>query len=170
MGLTSQLGPIDPQVAGLPALGMENALDTLANLACRFPGASDMIAQYLNAKLSLGVLGYYNRIGESAVQYAERLLAGKALASGQTLPAVANQLVKHYKDHGFVIDTDEARSLLGADVIREDTVEYMVGDEIYRFLDLFSFILELFRQKKIDYVGSVSDGMSLRDSPNSDGD
>src|SRR3569833_3463782 len=35
MGLISELGPIDPQFGGLPALGMKNALEILSDLACK---------------------------------------------------------------------------------------------------------------------------------------
>jgi hypothetical protein len=112
MGLTSQLGPIDPQIDGLPSLGLANALDTLADLACRFPAASEMLSGYLRTQLDLRVLGYFNRVAESAVQYGERLLAEKELAKNETARSIADRLVNHYKDHGFVIDIDEAKLLL----------------------------------------------------------
>lgn len=108
MGLMSQLGPIDPQFGGLPALALGNALDVLADLACRFPGASDLLTNYLNQQTPIRLLGYYQRINESAVQYAERLLTGKKLPDDKTPFDVANHLVNHYKDHRFVIDFDEA--------------------------------------------------------------
>ncbi len=41
MGSMSELGPIDPQVSGMPALGLKNAIQHLLDLAGQFPGASD---------------------------------------------------------------------------------------------------------------------------------
>ena len=77
-----------------------------------------MISKYLTENLNLRVLGYFQRVSESAVQYAERLLTTKKLAGGVTPQRAANHLVNHYKDHGFVIDIDEARGLLGEEMNR----------------------------------------------------
>lgn len=160
MGMTSQLGPIDPQIGGLPALGLVNALDTLAGLACRFPEASKMLSSYLEAKLDLRVLGYFNRVTESAVQYAERLLASKKLPNGRTPNDLAKHLVDHYKDHGFVIDFDEAKDLLGSAVVRTETKEYAASNDIFQLLDLVEFILR--RQKKaLCYIGSIDAGLLI---------
>ncbi len=98
MGMMSQLGPIDPQIGGLPVLALGNALDAIADLACRFPASSEMLTKYLANQIPIRVLGYYKRVGESAVQYAERLLAGKQLAVGKTSEDVAKHLVNYYKD------------------------------------------------------------------------
>jgi hypothetical protein len=38
-----------------------------------------MLSEYIQEKLDLRILGYFERINESAMQYAERLLAGKNL-------------------------------------------------------------------------------------------
>lgn len=42
MGLLSELGPIDPQINGYPALGLTNALNKVAELSSRFPKSSQM--------------------------------------------------------------------------------------------------------------------------------
>src|SRR5260221_12833762 len=89
--------------------------------ACKFPGASEMLTKYLIDQAPIRILGYYERVGESAAQYAERLLTGKKLTAGTDAANVAKHLVHHYKDHSFVIDTEEALNLLGADLINEQT-------------------------------------------------
>jgi hypothetical protein len=161
MGLTSQLGPIDPQIGGLPALGLGNALDALADLACRFPAASEMLSGYLRTQLDLRVLGYFNRVTESAVQYGERLLAGKELAKDRTAHSVSDQLVNLYKDHGFVIDIEEAKSLLGDKIIKTMTAEYVASNEIFKFLDLFKFIIESRHNERFYYGGGVDTGLII---------
>lgn len=156
MGLMSELGPIDPQFGGLPALGMKNALQILSELACQYPGASTMLSEYIQAKLDLRILGYFERVNESAMQYAERLLAGKALPAGKTPRSVADQLVNHYKDHGFVIDFDEARDLLGDAIVREDTAEYAFSNAVFHSLDIIRLILDVVLSKDVEIVGALN--------------
>jgi ClpP class serine protease len=48
MGLLSELGPIDPQFGGFPALGLSNAVEKIAAMTEKFPKSSDMFAKYLN--------------------------------------------------------------------------------------------------------------------------
>src|ERR1700676_39821 len=74
MGMISQLGPIDPQVSGLPALALGNALNHIAEIAEKRPAASEMLTKYLIDQAPIRILGYYERVSESAAQYAERLL------------------------------------------------------------------------------------------------
>jgi len=78
MGPLGELGPIDTQLGGLPALGVRDALRTIASLSQDFPGSSSMWAQYLQRAVSVQQIGYYDRITQSTQQYAERLLANKA--------------------------------------------------------------------------------------------
>lgn len=78
MGFLSELGPIDPQIGGFPALGLANALEKIASLSTKFPASAEMFAKYLTANLNIRDLGYFERINESAVQYAQRLLSGKS--------------------------------------------------------------------------------------------
>jgi len=153
MGLMSELGPIDPQFGGFPALGMKNALEILSDLACKHPGASKMLGEYLQSKLDLRVLGYFERINDSAVQYAERLLAGKTIPQQRTPRTLADHLVNHYKDHGFVVDFDEARDLLGDAVIKQETPEYAFSNEVYESFDFIRFMLKIILNKDVDLVG-----------------
>lgn len=153
MGLMSELGPIDPQIGGYPALGLTNALNKVAELAAKFPRSSDMWSKYLGAKLDLNDLGYFDRVTESAAQYAERLMRAKTLPEGKTASATASHFVNHYKDHSFVIDYDEAIGLLGTGTIKIDTKEYAFGNAVYGFLNLVGLALSAFQGKDFALVG-----------------
>lgn len=162
MGLMSELGPIDPQIGGYPALGLANALKKVAELSAKYPDSADMFAQYLSKNLNLKDLGYFDRVSESASQYAERLLSGKKFPKPHDPKTLSNHFVNHYKDHSFVIDMEEACSLLGADVILSDTPEYYCANEIYSFLDTFGIFLDVLRKQDFWIVGGLSDGISFR--------
>jgi hypothetical protein len=77
MSQLGQLGPIDPQLGGLPALGVAQALERIATLSQKFPGSAEMFAKYLQLALTVEQIGYCERIAQSAQQYAQRLLAAK---------------------------------------------------------------------------------------------
>lgn len=164
MGVMSELGPIDPQFGGLPALGLGNALEVIADLTCKFPGSATLFSDYVAKQAPLKMLGYYQRVSESAVQYGERLLAKKFAGDDKRPHEISDKLANHYKDHSFVIDVDEALELLGDDMIKLGTPEYLAGDEIYRYLDLIEFIVGMERDKRKDtwLVGAI-DGFGWRD-------
>ena len=107
------------------------------------------------------MLGFYQRVNDSTVQYAERMLAGKNLPADKTPFDTANHLVNHYKDHGFVIDFDEAMGLLGDKMILQNTIEYRASDEIYKLLDFFRFVLRI-NDRQFWYVGGIEDGLDTR--------
>ena len=163
MGLLSELGPIDPQFSGFPALGLANALEKIAALSEKFPGASEMFAKYLTANLNIKDLGYFERINESAVQYAHRLLDGKTFPDGKTAEYLADHFTNHYKDHNFVIDADEASMLLGKTMVKENSKEYEFANELYFFLHLADIVYRVFKKKTMRYVGSVQSGLDLND-------
>ena len=164
MGIMSELGPIDPQMGLLPALGLTNAVEYLASLCKKFPEAGDMIAKYLSAKLDLTVLGYFNRVTESAAQYAERLLFGKELPSNYTHKDVARQFVYAYKDHNFVIDCKEAQKYLGK-YVKSNSEEYLLGNEIHNFIDLSNIMLKIFDyNKSISIIGELERGFRFINS------
>jgi ClpP class serine protease len=163
MGLLSQLGPIDPQFNGFPALGLANAVEKIAEMTAKHPTASDMFAQYLNANVSIRDLGYFERINESATQYAIRLLSGKTLPDSKTCEDLADHFTNHYKDHGFVIDSDEATELLGASFIKTNTNEYEAGNAIYEFFSFLDFLYGIFKEKNMRFVGQLGNGLDLLD-------
>lgn len=165
MGPLSELGPIDPQFGGFPALGLANALEKIASLSVKFPNSADMFAKYLTSNLNIQDLGYFERINESASQYAQRLLDGKKFPDSKTAEQLADHFTNHYKDHNFVIDADEASKLLGKTMVKENSAEYEFSNEVYTFLNLAGIIFSIFRKKKMRYVGSVGNGLDLKDEP-----
>jgi hypothetical protein len=165
MGVMSELGPIDPQIGGFPALGVQNSLEVFADLACKYPNSADLFSRYLSNSLDLKHLGYFARVPGSAAQYAERLLSGKELGENQTPFSIGKHFVEHYKDHAFVIDIDEAKSLLGPMVV-EDSPEYLAANEIYQFLYMTSRLYRSLKKKEMWYVGSVEAGLSTRELSN----
>lgn len=163
MGLLSELGPIDPQIGGFPAQGLKNAIEILSEMSARHPGSSLMFAEYLNKKLDLRTLGLFERINESAIQYAERLIADKPLPQPRTAKSLSDHLVNHYKDHSFVIDHDEAHQLLGAGIVKQDTAEYAFANEVYESFDLIRFVLGMRANKDLDLVGTEVGGLRVFD-------
>jgi hypothetical protein len=159
MGPLSQLGPIDPQIGGLPALGVSQALKTIASVSELYPKSAEMFARYLRMALTVEQIGYCDRISASAVQYAERLLSTKPQLAKRA-PAIAQQLVHEYKDHNFVIDFAEAQALLGTDWVKTGTTELQAGEEIYSRIEMVNFFLGLAQAKRI----LVSGGAALLDS------
>lgn len=163
MGLMSELGPIDPQIGSFPALSISNALEKIAKLSEKFPQSSNMFAQYLTENLNLNHLGYFERINESATQYAERLLSCKEFVKGQNEKTLADHFTNHYKDHSFVIDADEALTLLGDQIIKEQTDEYKFSNEIYKMVDLLTLLFRVIKDKDLSIVGTISNGIELKD-------
>lgn len=166
MGLLSQLGPIDPQFGGFPALGLANAVEKIAQMTERFPSASDMLAKYLTDNVNIRDLGYFERINESATQYAIRLLNGKEFPEDKNCEDLADHFTNHYKDHGFVIDSDEASELLGTEIVKVGTNEYQAANEIYEFLNFMDILFGLFKKKNIRYVGSIDNGLDTFEKDN----
>jgi hypothetical protein len=135
MGSLSELGPIDPQIDGLPALGLKNSIEHIAELVKANPESTDMFAKYLNSSLTLINLGYYERVAESAMQYAEKLLNTHIDNLPRSSKEIAEELVYRYKDHGFVIDKYEAEQIFGDKIIKTNSLEYELGNDLYRALD-----------------------------------
>lgn len=154
MGLMSELGPIDPQIGGYPALGLMHAINKISQLANEFPGSAEMWSNYLTGNLDLIHLGWSDRVTESAGQYAERLLRGKTFPDNKTVESIASHFVTHYKDHSFVIDHDEAVSILGAGMIKTDTPEYLFGNAVFNFFNQLSILFSIFRQMDFGLVGT----------------
>jgi hypothetical protein len=153
-GPLGQLGPIDPQLGGLPALGVSQALQTIAAMSERHPGSAEMFARYLRMALTVEQIGYCERVSESAVQYAERLLATKPHLVNRA-HEIAKSLVYEYKDHGFVIDFEEAKDHLGEEWIKTGTVESQVAELVYGHFDWVNLFLSIHREKRLIAVGSA---------------
>lgn len=134
MGSMSELGPIDPQFDGMPALGLKYAIQHLLDLAGQYPKAADVLAKYLESSLKLINLGYYERVAESATQYAERLLKRRKITNSVNLESIAKTLVYSYSDHEFVIDTGEAEDIFGPGVIVSNSQEYNMANALYSAL------------------------------------
>ncbi|MFZ0334080.1 MAG: hypothetical protein WAN10_05810 [Candidatus Acidiferrales bacterium] len=155
MGPLGQLGPIDPQIDGLPALGVSRALSTIASVAAQYPRSAEMFAAYLRRALTVEQIGYCDRISESAVQYAERLLSTKPNLTSNAA-GIAKELVHEYKDHSFVIDFDEAQKHLGSDWIKTDTVELKAAEELYGIFEDVNFLYGVAQSKRILVVGGAA--------------
>lgn len=154
MGSMSELGPIDPQFGGLPALGLNSALDSIAKVVCKYPDSSDMFSSFLQAKLDLRILGYFERVSESAKQYAIRLLKDKT--TPKTPEEIAHTFVYEYKDHSFVVDKDEARLFLG-DNIKINSEEYHFSNDIHKFLSKLNLWSGYLNFKMTGIIGCYDD-------------
>lgn len=162
MGPMSELGPIDPQIGDHPALGLGNALRHIAAIVSDHPGAATMFAEYMAKSVRAIDLGYYERVVESAAQYAERLLESRQTTLPRSAGDVAKTLVYEYKDHGFVIDRREARRILGEDAIVSETKEYQLANAIYEHLDFIRFLAGI-KKQRMYWVGSLSQGCTFYD-------
>ena len=138
MGSLSELGPIDPQINSLPTLGLKNSIEHIAQLVAENPDASEMFAKYLHLSIEPIQIGHYERVAESAAQYAENLLITHPNNLPKEAKAIAHELVYKYKDHGFVIDKSEAVKILGDNIVKHNTQEYELGNSVYQFLNLLS--------------------------------
>lgn len=165
MGMMSELGPIDPQMGNYPALGLGSAVDYIANLCKKHPEAAEMFSKYLASSLNLHDLGYFERVSESAAQYAERLLADKSLPAGQTAASIAHRFVYEYKDHGFVIDRDEALEILGPTLVRFETPEYKVANQIHEYLEIVNFAYSWFHRRYCRILGTIREGIFISEMP-----
>jgi hypothetical protein len=154
MGILGQLGPIDPQLGNLPALGVQRALETIAAISEKHPGSSEMFAKYLSSTVTIEQIGYCQRVGESAIQYAELLLGNKPTLVDKA-SQVAHHLVHGYKDHSFVIDSDEARGHLGDSWIITESPEIRFAERVYRKFDQVETLLNLFHNKRMAIVGNL---------------
>jgi hypothetical protein len=159
MGIISELGPIDPQIGDYPALGLGSAVEHIATLCKKHPEAVEMLAKYLASNLNLHDLGYFERVSESAVQYAERLLTGKRFPHSVAASAVAHRFVYGYKDHGFVIDIDEAKEILGEEIIKFETQEYQLANQIHEFMENVNLAYRVFKNHRCKIIGTARQGI-----------
>lgn len=164
LGPLGQLGPIDPQLGGLPALGVVQALKTISNLCGENPGSAEMFARYLKLSLTVEQIGYSQRIAESAVQYAERLLLTKPSLQDRAHKA-AYDLVYEYKHHGFVIDRAEAQAHLGHEWIKTDTPELALAEALHDRFYMVNLFLSVYRKMRLICVGRLDTGALVMKKP-----
>jgi hypothetical protein len=164
MGIISELGPIDPQIGDYPALGLGSAVEHIAKLCTKHPQAVEMLAKYLASSLNLHHLGYFERVSESAAQYAERLLVDRHLPEGQTPKTVADHFVYGYKDHGFVIDREEATTILGDEIVKSDSPEYKLGNSIHQYLETVNLAYNVFKNHSCKILGDLNRGISVTEN------
>lgn len=159
MGSLSELGPIDPQFGAIPALALKHSVEHIAELAGAYPAASGMFSDYLAKSLRIEALGYFERVAESAAQYAVRLLAGrKNVPNERDDGATAKRLVYSYKDHGFVIDTREATEIFGTEIVVSDSDHYRLSNTVFTNLDLASWVCGRRYSKEFSYIGGPNQG------------
>lgn len=160
MGSLSELGPIDPQINGLPALGLKNTIRQIAATSSEYPCSSTLFSDYLAKTIKPIDLGYFDRIVDSASQYAQRLLAKRCKkVQNDRIKKIADHLVYAYSDHGFVIDKMEAEEIFGKEIIKIDTKEYAFSDSVY---SLFSLIERICKPKyKFYFIGSCDQENSI---------
>lgn len=156
MGSLSELGPIDPQLDEGPALGLKASIEHLARLSKEYPEATSLFVGYMAKRIDPISLGYCERAAESAMQYAIRLLrSAHSSCADEELEAIARKLTYDYKDHGFVIDKQEADALFPDGTVVYDSPEYLLSDALYQDLNLLE---RLARAKKysFSFIGSAN--------------
>jgi hypothetical protein len=162
MGILGELGPIDPQLGDLPALGVKRALETIASVCEQYPKSAEAFAKYMSQRVTIEQIGYCERVAESAVQYAERLISSKDSLKPQA-HAIAYKLVYEYKHHGFVIDRDEAAATLGDSWVVGDTPEVAFAEQVYQRFDLMNILYDIARDKRFVVSGNLACDLFSRD-------
>lgn len=160
MGSLSELGPIDPQINGLPALGLKNSIEHISEIVSIYPDSSEMFAKYLKLSIEPIQIGYYERAAESAMQYAENLLNTHPENLPKDANIIANELVYKYKDHGYVIDKSEAIKILSENIIKTNTAEYEFGNSVYQFLEDLSGFARMLKYK-FYFIGGLNSDPTL---------
>ena len=69
---------------------------------------------------------------------------------------IARELVYEYKDHGFVIDADEARAHLGEEWILLDSPEARFAEKLYRLYEEVDVGLRLLKNSRLLLVGEAT--------------
>jgi hypothetical protein len=128
-----------------------------------------MFAKYLASNLKLHDLGYLERVSESAVQYAERLLSvkrsSKAAPDPSTAHKIAHRFVYEYKDHGFVIDHDEATEILGREIVKFESPEYKLASQIHEYLEIVNLAYRAFHNRYCKVLGTIREGIYISEKP-----
>lgn len=134
MGLTSEIGPIDPQIPRydrtrgqwtyIPAMAVLDGLKLVSEHIQQIPQMSRFFEEIVkNEGLSLVDLGLLERMRESGKQYTEALLIGGMQPNKDEARATSDRLTDFYKYHGHPIDSFEIEGELKL------KVRHSVGDE-----------------------------------------
>jgi ClpP class serine protease len=151
MGLSSELGPIDPQIPKFdhnfgrwryyPALALRDALNVASEYSSDAPEMMRLFQALLErAGVDFTDLGEVERARETPKQYATTLLRG-AMFEGDAERAkkAAEILVDHYKAHGYPIDREEAEETIGLNIADASAEEWELmknlRDEFRKFVD-----------------------------------
>jgi hypothetical protein len=137
MGPLGNLGPVDAMYSytnGQRVSGMAHihSLQTITRWVTESPASQGFWAEILSNDSNFAYfdIGYYEREEEASVQWAERLLiAGKS--DPDRAAKIAKYLTYEYKNHGFVIDRDEATDIFGADSVVRSSNELAFSEEAY---------------------------------------
>ena len=137
MGPLGNLGPIDtmwrhPNGRVTSGMAHIHSLQTITRWVTESPASQSFWAEILSEDSTFNYfeIGTYEREEEASVQWAERLLiAGKS--DPDRAVKIAKYLTYEYKDHGFVIDRDEATDIFGADSVVRSSNELAFGEEAY---------------------------------------
>lgn len=165
MGSLSELGPIDPQIDGVPALALKNSIQHLAELVRIHPAASEMFASFLSKSLNLKDLGYYERVAVSAAHYATILLRARNATGTKPHAEVAGRLVYGYNDHGFVIDSNESIEIFGSEFIKMNTQEYQLANGVYQSLNFIESVCKDIFHRYFYFTGTALDGCVINPMP-----
>jgi len=171
MGPLGHLGPIDPMYNGVAGLAIKESIRTITKLTHEYPGSSEMWAEVLYRDGQYQILGHYERTVEASVQYGQRLLiSGKS--DPERAAKIADHLVYGYKNHGFVIDKEEAREIFGEERVVDSSNELSFGEEIYRLISRVDNGIRTVKDddnnllfEGLSVVGSIHDGVTIIPRP-----
>ena len=117
-----------------------------------------LFRSYLTRSLSIQSLGFFERVAESATQYAVRLLRARRVQVSDDAEAIARRLVYSYKDHGFVIDSREATQIFGESVVVNNSPEYRLSNAMFDSLDFMAWVCDRRFSRAFSYVGNTEKG------------
>ncbi len=161
MGMMSEIGPIDPQLNRRPVLGLRHSLEIIAEICASYKGSAEMFASYLNKNLYVPDIGYYDRLAESAIHYAVRLLMKKRIKK-DLANKIAQKLVNEYKDHGFVIDREEAKEILPEGLVKENSRELKFAEDVHQLIMYANLWLGTIKQA-VTFIGNKEDVLILEE-------
>ena len=137
MGPLGNLGPVDTMWgytngSWVSSMAHIQSLQTITRWVTESPASQGFWTEILSKDETFSYfdIGKYEREEEASVQWAERLLiAGKS--DPDRAAKIAKYLTYEYKNHGFVIDRDEATDIFGADSVVRSSNELAFSEDAY---------------------------------------